>query len=370
MPSALLPQRALLRPPPSSTLTIVASLLQSHHHYNIQSRTYASHSPKSQSKSKSHSRPSSSAQPAHPSSTSTSTTSTTTLTNDINPPASTRPADLSLPPSLPPSASPADKLKHYISIGRAYLTFYKTGLKNVYHNYRAAQPLHRTLNLSLFVSPPATTTSASSFLKTLHSHNLSRAHFQLLRRSAYDIRRIIPFSLVLVICGEMTPLAVLALGNVITPLTCRIPRQLEKERVKRAVWKRNALVPVGSVTAPTVGSEAEMRVLKSMVDGEWVRTAGARDVLRACAALGLTKTHTRPESLVEVVYRPRLRRYAEYLEVDDALIRSGGGVSGMEAAEVRLAVEERGGVGVGGKESWEAEREERRWLEKWLAGKE
>ncbi|PYI10464.1 hypothetical protein BO78DRAFT_393886 [Aspergillus sclerotiicarbonarius CBS 121057] len=370
MPSTLLPQRALLRPPPSSTLTIVASLLQhhQHHHHYIQSRSYASHSTKS--KSKSHSRPSSSAQPATITSTSTSTTSTTTVANDINPPPSTRPADLSLPASLPPSSSPADKLKHYVSIGRAYLTFYKTGLKNVYHNYRAAMPLRRTLNLPTYIPSSPPTTTASSFLKTLHSTGLGRSQFQLLRRSAYDIRRMIPFSLVLIICGEMTPLAVLALGNAITPLTCRIPRQLEKERVKRAVRKRDALVPVGSVTAPTVGSEAEMRVLKRMVDGEWIRTAGAGEALRACAALGLAKTHTRPEWLVGVLYRPRLRRYAEYLEVDDGLIRSGGGVSGMEAAEVRLAVEERGGVGMGGKESWEAEREERRWLEKWLAGKE
>lgn len=39
----------------------------------------------------------------------------------------------------------------------------------------------------------------------------------------------------------------------------------------------------------------------------------------------------------------------------------------MEAAEVSIAVEERGGVGVAdGKEYWEAEREERRWLERWL----
>ncbi|OOF98526.1 hypothetical protein ASPCADRAFT_41408 [Aspergillus carbonarius ITEM 5010] len=363
MPSTLLPQRAFLRPPPSSTLTIVASLLQQHHHHNIPSRTYASHS----TKSKSHSRPSSSAQPTSPS---TSTTSTTTLANDINPPPSTRPADLSLPATLPPSSSPSDHVKRYISIGRAYLTFYKTGLKNVYHNYRAALPVRRTLNLPTYIPSSPPTTTAASFLRTLHSAGLSRSQFQLLRRSAYDIRRMIPFSLVLIICGEMTPLAVLALGNAITPLTCRIPRQLEKERVKRAVRKRDALVPVGAVTAPTVGSDAEMRVLKEMVNGEWIRTARPGDILRACAALGLTKSHTRPEWLVGVLYRPRLRRYAEYLEVDDGLISSGGGVSGMEAAEVRIAVEERGGVGVGGKEDWETEREERRWLGKWLADKE
>ncbi|KAL7657733.1 hypothetical protein M752DRAFT_330609 [Aspergillus phoenicis ATCC 13157] len=381
MPSALHPPRVLLHPPQFTT-AIASRLVHQHpHHHNytlLSVRPYASHS-KSKSNSKSHTRPSSAAQPTTTTTTTTTptTTTSTAILTSLNPPPSTRPASLALPPSpedpntpLPPSA----KLKRYITIGRAYLTFYKTGLKNVYHNYRAAIPLRRTLNLSPYVPssipPSPTTKDAIPFYQTLQTHSLHRSHFQLLRRSAHDIRRMIPFSLILIICGELTPLAVLALGNAITPLTCRIPRQLEKEREKRARAKRDALVSPGTVTPPETGSQDEMSVLKRMVDRKWIEGAEAGEVLRACAALGLARSYERPAWLVGVVYRGRLRRYAEYLECDDELIRRGGGVAEMEGEEVRIAVEERGGVGVGVggvREGWEAEREERRWLERWIA---
>ncbi|GKZ23382.1 hypothetical protein AbraIFM66951_009280 [Aspergillus brasiliensis] len=385
MLSALHPRRVLLNPPQFTTTAIASRLIPQHHqhHHNytlLSTRCYASHS-KGNTNTKSHTRPSSAAQPTTPSTTPTSSTSTTILTS-INPPPSTRPASLALPPPPNPNTPlpPSDKLKRYITIGRAYLSFYKTGLKNVYHNYRAAIPLRRTLNLSPYtpstIPPPlpqSTKNAAATtpFSETILSKSLHRSHFQLLRRSAHDIRRMIPFSLILIICGELTPLAVLALGNAITPLTCRIPRQLEKEREKRARTKRDALVVgTGSVTPPETGSVEEMRVLKRNVDRKWIESAEAGEVLRACAVLGLAKTHERPGWLVGVVYRGRLRRYAEYLECDDELIRRGGGVSEMEAEEVRIAVEERGGVGVGVggvREGWEAEREERRWLERWVA---
>jgi hypothetical protein len=281
------------------------------------------------------------------------------------------------------SAGLADKLKRYVALGRAYLSFYKTGLKNVYHNYRASLPLRRSLGLPVYLPispPPAPSPSTSStdskptpFRTAVHSQNLSRANFQLVRRAAYDVRRMIPFTFILIICGELTPLAVLALGNAVTPFTCRVPQQIKKARLQRADRKRAALAAHqaqsrGSVTGPAAGSDAERELLaREFAHAGWVEKASAQEILQACAALGLVRTHTRPPALVSWLYRPRLRRYVEYLALDDELIRQGGGVPAMEAAEVRIAVEERGGVGVAdGKECWEAEREERRWLERWL----
>jgi hypothetical protein len=70
-----------------------------------------------------------------------------------------------------------------------------------------------------------------------------------------------------------------------------------------------------------------------------------------------------------MIYRPRLARHLEYLAIDDGMIRAGGGVRAMNAAEVRIAVEERGGVDVSAsaKDRSHAENVERRWLEQWLA---
>ncbi|RAK70809.1 uncharacterized protein BO72DRAFT_533199 [Aspergillus fijiensis CBS 313.89] len=318
-------------------------------------------------------------------------TASHSLSSDINPPASTRPAELTLPSALGPSASPADKLKHYLAVGRAYLTFYKTGLKNVYHNHRAAVPLRRALGLPAHLPTSAylavtqeavgaskgrtnvtTTTTTTTTAKDNNSNRravISRSSFQLLHRAAYDIRRMIPFTLLLIVCGEFTPLVVLALGNAVTPRTCRVPRQLEKERAKRVQRKKVALLlDRGTVTAPEVGSEKEMKSVRWLMG---VSGDGDRDaVARACAVFGLARSHDRLAWPVLLVYRRRLERYLNYLEVDDELIRRSGGVQAMEAAEVRIAVEERGGVGVGsrgnGRNGWEVEREERRWLEKWL----
>ncbi|KAJ5299368.1 hypothetical protein N7476_010925 [Penicillium atrosanguineum] len=86
-----------------------------------------------------------------------STTVTTPPSTQIDAPASTLPAPLDLPTVLPANAQTSDKLKRLVTIGRAYLAFYKTGLKNVYRNYRASLPLRASLGLPAYIpiSPPA-----------------------------------------------------------------------------------------------------------------------------------------------------------------------------------------------------------------------
>ncbi|KAE8144434.1 hypothetical protein BDV25DRAFT_166862 [Aspergillus avenaceus] len=376
--STCLYKRSLARSPSFLSTSLLHSTLQQHHIIYPTYRGYASRS----SSPKTHSRPPSSAQPITSTVPSTSSIATTSLADDVNPPPSTRPADLNLPDQVSPSAATADKLKRYVTMGRAYLSFYKTGLKNVYHNYRASLPLRRSLGLTAYfpVSPPPAPPPSSvrgpkngtAFHKAVESVNMSRSNFQLVRRAAYDVRRMIPFTLILIVCGEMTPLAVLAFGNAVTPYTCRVPRQLEKDRMQRLARKHAALVAHqaatgGSVTPPKTGSDQELDLLaKRYAHLDWVESASTDEILRACAVLNLVKTHVRPAGLASL-YRARLRRYLEYLSLDDRLLRQGGGVAALEAAEVRIAVEERGGVGVAeGKEGWDAERDRRRWLEKWL----
>ncbi|KAL2836784.1 hypothetical protein BJY01DRAFT_52416 [Aspergillus pseudoustus] len=341
---------------------------------------YSSHSP-GHGHSKSHTRPSSSAQPTEKRTVpSTTSTSSIPLSDDINPPPSTRPADLALPDSLPDTAPAADKVKRYFSIGRAYLSFYKTGLKNVYHNYRASLPIRRSLGIpaNLPTAPPLQAFYAQTKSKKKNADTqiletkTSRSTFQLLHRAAHDVRRMIPFSIILIVCGELTPLLVLAFGNAVTPYTCRVPRQIEKERSQRlsrktAALSAHAAAVDGSITAPRAGSDEEMRVISQFVNKDWVERASEAEVLRACAVLGLAKTHERPSFLVGLLYRRRLRGFVKYLALDDELMRKCGGVSALEAVEVRVAVEERAGFGVAdGEEGWQAERVQRRWLEKWL----
>ncbi|OKL63456.1 hypothetical protein UA08_02073 [Talaromyces atroroseus] len=304
------------------------------------------------------------------------------LTPTVNAPVSTLPAELNLPPS-PTTATETlpKKLSRFVAFGRAYLAFYKTGLKNVYYNYKDSLPIRRALGLPAYIptSPPppeargGNSPGATSFKTAIDALKISRADFQLVRRAAHDVRRMIPFGLLLIICGEFTPLIVAAVGDSVTPFTCRIPRQIEKTRIKRVEQKRCALKAVqgglGSVKPIPPGSAEEMAWLAEQFGTrEFASTASAEQVLRACSTFGLAKSHDRPSFLVPFVYRPRLLRWAEYLDLDDRLIVSCGGVRAMSADEVRIAVDERGGAGVGSDLGLEAlEKEERRWLSEWLA---
>ncbi|EDN06948.1 predicted protein [Histoplasma mississippiense (nom. inval.)] len=328
---------------------------------------------------------------------STSATTATTLptvtkTSPLNASTSTLPAPLSLPPKDPT----ANKAKYYFTLGKAYLSFYKTGLKNVYHNYRAALPLRRRLGLSPHL--PHLPTPARLRRQT---HQQRRHAGRLIRRAAYDVRRIIPFSLILMLCGEMTPFVVLALGSLVTPFTCRVPRQVEKERVKACLRKERAVRAAevdGAAAAAADGVSGGELSLKAnaianldvllnataippSVDiNGLINHASTAGVLRACAVFGLSRGHELAggsllpgfvvAEVVNQVYRPRLRRWMRYLEVDDWLIVKNGGVDGMNADEIRIAVHERGGVDVSvGLKDGEAEVVERRWLENWVRGR-
>ncbi|CAG8024427.1 unnamed protein product [Penicillium salamii] len=297
------------------------------------------------------------------------TTVTVPPKTDLNAPISTLPIELITPPPVAASAGLADKLKRYVEFGRTYLTFYKTGLKNVYRNYRASLPLRSQLGLPAYIpiSPPRNVSDSEPSSKSKYSQ-LGRGQFQLVRRSARDVRRMIPFTLILIVCGEFTPLIVPIFGSAITPATCRVPSQVEKERVGAAKRKIAALRSAG---LPVSVDAEQMGVLGKFADPAWVAHADAAEVLRACAVFGLVKSHdkTGGSLLTGLIYRPRLVRYAQYLAIDDAMVRAGG-VAAMNATEVRIAVEERGGVDVSGAfDRKQAENLERRWLEQWLAAR-
>ncbi|WEW60410.1 hypothetical protein PRK78_005895 [Emydomyces testavorans] len=322
--------------------------------------------------------------PPSPSSTSSSISSSTStstpsdVSSTVNPPPSTRPAKLELPEK---PANSSKSFSYYFSLGKAYYAFYKTGLKNVYHNYRTAAPIRKKLGFAGYLPtllPPRALSGTSAFEQLVTREGVTRAEFQLLRRSAHDVRRMIPFVLILIVCGEFTPLVVLALGARVTPLTCRVPRQLEKERRLKLERKSAALRAATTTAAAAGGSSQEWLNLTTLPRSvaSVVRHASADEILRSCAVLGLSKSHRLPGyipgfmqgTVVNWVYRPKLRRWLEYLAVDDALMREGGGVRGLSADELRIAVEERGGVDVGIDKAREEERERmmRRWLGTWI----
>jgi hypothetical protein len=119
----------------------------------------------------------------------------------LNPPSTTRPPAL----NLPVKSADTSTIGHLYATGKAFLQFYKTGLRQIWTN----QKLVRSLPPASPAEPRATT---------------------ILRlRSAHDVRRLPVFGLLLLICGEFTPFVVLLLPQVV-PFTCRIPKQVRKLR--------------------------------------------------------------------------------------------------------------------------------------------
>ncbi|KAK4224581.1 hypothetical protein QBC38DRAFT_15683 [Podospora fimiseda] len=217
----------------------------------------------------------------------------------LNPPSTTLPPPLNLPTRDPSTST----FKHYFSLGKAYLTFYKTGLKNII-----------SANRKLVNSNPLPSSSRATIL--LH------------KRYSHDIRRLPIFGVILLVCGEFTPLIVLLIPKLV-PLTCRIPKQvdllLRKEHQQRQGVRENE------------GLEKERKL---------------------GGLLGVTGFKWLPINMVEKKVKERI----EWVRKDDGMIMSGGGVEKIGGEEeVKLALTERG-VNVLGRE----EKELREVLGRWF----
>ncbi|KAI1290574.1 hypothetical protein F5Y03DRAFT_56179 [Xylaria venustula] len=244
------------------------------------------------------------------------------LSDPLNPPASTRPPPLELPTRDPS----ANLFSHLFKLGKAYTTFYKTGLKAVFTNRRLARDLPFTPPPHL--PPPSPQPSASTALSppANKSANLTRSALLLRARVRHDIRRLPLFGLVVLVCGEFTPLIVLLFPR-LTPYTCRIPAQTSV--IRRGVEARRAASFRALAHSSSSSSSA------AVADGH------------ICRSLGLGSKMWDKMGFDVPFARPRAAGAVARIVQDDALLRSyGGGAGGAVAAlvddEVVLACEKRG----------------------------
>jgi hypothetical protein len=253
-----------------------------------------------------------------------STTTTSTITtpspprNKLDGPISTLPASLNTPERQPgQSFFPS----YAFSLGKSYLTFYKRGVKAIYTNFMACRPIQAKLD----------TKYNGSLEKAIDAGFLDRSSFQLLTRSWFDVKRIPIFALVFLICGEFTPLVVVAVTSVV-PYTCRIPKQIENDR--KTLEKRRA-ISFRNLTAELPENNAGVDQLARM------------QLLHISWSLGLSSSAWdwlggQLPGLPNSILRRKVRRRVQYLEWDDKLIKKYGGVDGMSVEEVRMALVERG----------------------------
>ncbi|KAI0108753.1 hypothetical protein F4776DRAFT_409640 [Hypoxylon sp. NC0597] len=250
----------------------------------------------------------------------------------LNPPASTRPPPLELP-----TRDPGSSLFSYLfRLGKAYTSFYKSGLRAIFVN-------RRLLSHSPSAPPPSSSTLAASASASASTFP-TRSDILLRARVRHDLSRLPLFGLLVLICGEFTPLIVLVFPR-LTPYTCRIPKQTDV--LRRSSEARRA----ASFRALQYGLSSDVSRAKpdSVVNGH------------ICRSLGLTSALWDKIGLDGPFAGMRARRAVQRIAADDAMIREGGGVDALVDEEVVLACEERG-IDVLGKSVDEL----RSRLEEWL----
>ncbi|KAJ4388121.1 hypothetical protein N0V93_008726 [Gnomoniopsis smithogilvyi] len=296
---------------------------------------------------------------------------TTTTTHDVeparppfapsptaaNPPATTRPAPLDLPARDPDKSTFA----FYFATGKAYLAFYKTGLKNIYLNTRLVWSLNAASGIPRDDDPSSPAAAAASSGGTFTTPTTTRAvgsttrsTFILRRRWRYDVRRLPPFALLLLVCGEFTPFVVIAMPALV-PYTCRIPRQIEgmqkkAEERRAASFKRleeniraNRL---GQEGGRQPDGETSSTANKTLVTSSKASLADAEAAAHIARSLNLIsplwdRLGLPDAALTLLSTRRKVQRHLDFLREDDALLVQAGGVDALEGEEVVLACVDR-----------------------------
>ncbi|KAL7915243.1 hypothetical protein GGI35DRAFT_436439 [Trichoderma velutinum] len=249
----------------------------------------------------------------------------------LNPPASTR------PPPLQPVEPQESTIKYYFQLGKSYAKFFAQGVKAIVANARL-------LNAKVKSLPRGERPSV--FRPHYIPNSFSRADWVLLWRTRHDLVRLPAFGLFFLICGEFTPILVIFVGGIL-PYTCRFPKALndaiEKAERRRATAfdELESKHPQGVLSAGVTKAVARKHVLKALdlPGAMWDR-------------LGFT-----PPGMWNIKGRLRL----SFLEVDDKRLIEGGGPSGLEVEELRIACSDRG-LNIAGKSEAELKTRLGDWL--------
>ena len=248
---------------------------------------------------------------------------------------STRPAELEAveaPAQGEDGSVPiANRAKYLFRLGKSYVNFYKTGLKNIWYNRKEYNKIkarlgpHHPTHAALYGGQVIYRNENGNQVEIGRVPEITRREYQLYLRTKHDLRKLIPFGLVFAICGEFTPLVILALGSSIVPFTCRIPQQVQHDR--RWFMKR-----LEDNTLERVLTTEEQTTAKIM-------PLDSPDLINSVAFLhGVSPFARLPPIIGKVLFHswiyPRLRLRGSEILADTALIRREGGFSVLEPIEV------------------------------------
>lgn len=289
----------------------------------------------------------------------------------VNPPDTTLPPPLDLPTKCPQDS----QFIHLFRIGRAYGTFYKDGLRNVWRNHKAASALKKRVVADLNARKPdlASPASASQRWSAFRDEAVQRgvvrrAEFQQLERNARDIGKLPLFGFLVLIFGEWLPLLVPFIPNRV-PGTCRIPKQVMGMR-KKSEERRRWAFRAGDVPEPEAGQLSvqdggSWRMADRANVKEVLKNLGPRQLMHLSCVLNQhgvfwDKLQVTPPA---AMLRRAVCARVQYLALDDFLLVEAGGPAGLKSEEVVIACEERG-IDVLGKPEEKLRAELLSWVKK------
>ncbi|CAD6503031.1 BgTH12-02702 [Blumeria graminis f. sp. triticale] len=232
--------------------------------------------------------------------------------SQVNGPLSTLPTSL----DLPTRKTDQNIIYHLFSIGKAYLHFYKSGMKNIYYNYKASQPIKELIDSKYGGSVEAAATANA----------ITRHDFLLVMRNWHDIQRVPAFGLMFVIFGEFTPLVVMAISGIV-PWTCRVPAQIKNDRMKLEQMRQRAFRQLANISSDKLTSSIGNR----------------RKLSHISKSLGLSsQLWDWIGGTPSAILQRKVSKKLEHLKLDDNLIVVAGGVEEMSVEEVEMALVDRG----------------------------
>lgn len=270
------------------------------------------------------------------------TTPTLRTIEKLNPPPFTYAPEISVP------ARKADQnlIKWLWSAGRAYLAFYKKGISHVRQTAKLAKSLRKK--------------AAAHTPKKPMTEVLTRAEWQVVRRSRRDVLRLPVFGVLMLLLGEWLPVVVLYLTPVI-PEVCRIPQQVERTLRKREDKRQDRLRKISLQSMQLLGKDrpATGTSLSDSSSSSGAMTKGKNwnDMTLFELCVSAAKLDVYPPVFDWVPLSPpkfwlqrNVRRKMQYLDTDSKLIERDGGLAGLNAEEVKRACVERGVQVLGRKE--------------------
>ncbi|KAG8986501.1 Superkiller protein 3 [Tulasnella sp. 427] len=167
---------------------------------------------------------------------------------------------------------------------------------------------------------------------------LTRWESQFIKTYRQDLKKLVPFLLIVLIIEEIIPLIVMYVPGIL-PSTCILPSQLERIHAKAETTRKDAIKTVSSIL-----KDVKMEDLKQRVSGGLNSLDGAL-LKQLCRVFGQGSWGP------GLFARRRLERHLDYLKTDDALLAAEGKGIRLSVPELRIALGDRGFVADGLAES-------------------